>query len=308
MHTSTPNGRTVAIAAPTLSARSPPARNTGHGGGLDDAPAHRPVVHAPGAAQDPDRRVRLAGIEQQRVGMRGRGDRLRHGLLARDVNHLHQLDARQGRAQLRVDLVRDLVDELQGVGPAAARVRDDRLGVGLAGQEERGDRRRHPCRDRGDQRVVDRPRAARHGPDQAQRIGAVRDREARFVRRLGAADLDPGAVHVRSGGARSPLRPAGRRLTYWIVKPARPNASVSAACPILRHLERVGLLRILLGLDHHPARVADLGEHLGERAEVDRAVARHGEHALDHALEERPVLGLEAVEHARRGCPCSGRG
>ena len=42
--------------------------------GLDDPPAQRPVVDAPGAAQDPDRRVRLAGIEQQRVGMRGRGD------------------------------------------------------------------------------------------------------------------------------------------------------------------------------------------------------------------------------------------
>ena len=36
--------------------------------------------------------MRLAGVEQQRVGVRGRGDRLRHGFLAADMDHLHQLD------------------------------------------------------------------------------------------------------------------------------------------------------------------------------------------------------------------------
>ena len=57
--------------------------------------------------------MRLAGIEQQRVGMRRRGDRVRHGLLARDVNHLHQLDPGQRRAQPRVDVIRDPIDQLQ---------------------------------------------------------------------------------------------------------------------------------------------------------------------------------------------------
>ena len=56
---------------------------------------------------------------------------------------------------------------------------------------------------------------------------------------------------------------------------------------------------ILLGLDHHPAGIADVREHLRDRSEVDRAVARDGEYAFDHALEERPVLRLEAREHVR---------
>ena len=44
------------------------------------------------------------------------------------------------------------------------------------------------------------------------------------------------------------------RSVQAILKPAWPKASVSAAAPDARHLERVGLLRVLLGLDHDPAR------------------------------------------------------
>ena len=57
-------------------------------------------------------------------------------------------------------------------------------------------------------------------------------------------------------------------------------------------IERVGLEGVLLGLDHHPAAIADLGQQCFEGAEVDRAVARYGEHALDHALEELPFLSF----------------
>src|SRR5262245_39469748 len=55
-------------------------------------------------------------------------------------------------------------------------------------------------------------------------------------------------------------------------------------------LERRRLGRILLGLDHGPAVVADVRQQLGEGREVDAAIARHGEHAGQHGIEEAPVL------------------
>src|SRR5215813_1569051 len=62
-------------------------------------------------------------------------------------------------------------------------------------------------------------------------------------------------------------------------------------------LERRGLGRILLGLDHGPAVVADVGEQLGEGREVDAAVAGNGKHAGQHGVEEAPVLGLRLLQH-----------
>src|SRR5262249_39909699 len=49
--------------------------------------------------------------------------------------------------------------------------------------------------------------------------------------------------------------------------------------PHLGVLERRRLRGVLLGLDDGPAAVADIGEQLGKRSEVDAAVAGHGEDA-----------------------------
>src|SRR5262249_29693685 len=46
----------------------------------------------------------------------------------------------------------------------------------------------------------------------------------------------------------------------------------------LRVLERRCLGRVLLGLDHRPAAVADIGEELREGREIDAAVAGHGKY------------------------------
>src|SRR5690606_14520769 len=71
-------------------------------------------------------------------------------------------------------------------------------------------RRRHPGGDAPDQRVVDRPRPARHGADQAQRIGAGGDGKPRLRLRLDAADLDPDAAHGRSAAPGAATMGAGR--------------------------------------------------------------------------------------------------
>ena len=52
----------------------------------------------------------------------------------------------------------------------------------------------------------------------------------------------------------------------------------------------LGLLRILLGLDHRPAGIAD--QFLAHGGIIDAAVARHGIDAGEYAIEERPVLLL----------------
>src|SRR5262245_50156693 len=67
--------------------------------------------------------------------------------------------------------------------------------------------------------------------------------------------------------------------------------------PHLGVLERRRLRRILFGLDHGPAAVADVGEQLGEGREVDAAVAGHGEDSGQHGVEEAPVLGPRLLEH-----------
>ena len=87
-----------------LGARSrvrPPARNSGTGDLLADAPAQRPVVAAAGAAQLLDGQVGVARIQQQRVHLRRRVRGLAQRDLAPHVDHLHQPDAGQGRAQGR---------------------------------------------------------------------------------------------------------------------------------------------------------------------------------------------------------------
>jgi hypothetical protein len=112
-----------------------------------------------------------------------------------DVDHLHELHRGQRGAQPGMDGVRQAIDQLERVGPAAPGVVNDGLGLGLAGQEESRDRRRHRGRDLADRQIVDRPRAARHLAHQAERVGAFGDREPGLVERGDATDLVPRATH-----------------------------------------------------------------------------------------------------------------
>src|SRR5437762_579016 len=61
-------------------------------------------------------------------------------------------------------------------------------------------------------------------------------------------------------------------------------------------LERVRLLGVLLGLDHHPARVAGIGEELEDRLVVDAAVARDGKDTVAHGAVEALAL-LAGARH-----------
>src|SRR3569833_2738868 len=54
----------------------------------------------------------------------------------------------------------------------------------------------------------------------------------------------------------------------------------------LRHLERRAFLRVLLGFDDEPAFIAVVGEALDDGAEIERAIARYGEGAERHGIEE----------------------
>src|SRR5882672_5694414 len=67
--------------------------------------------------------------------------------------------------------------------------------------------------------------------------------------------------------------------------------------PHLGILERRRLHRVLLGLDDGPAAVADAREQLGERREIDSAVAWHGKDTGQHRIEKAPILGLRLLEH-----------
>src|SRR5262245_18247399 len=67
----------------------------------------------------------------------------------------------------------------------------------------------------------------------------------------------------------------------------------------LRVLERRRLGRILLGLHHGPAVVADIRQQLREGREVDTAVAGHGKYTGQHGIEEAQVLGACLLHHVR---------
>ena len=64
-------------------------------------------------------------------------------------------------------------------------------------------------------------------------------------------------------------------------------------------LERIGLGRILLGLDEEPSLVVGLDNRGQDGLEVALAVARDGEHAGEHRLQEAELLILDALQHVR---------
>jgi hypothetical protein len=136
----------------------------------------------------------------------GLADRLRSG----DVHDLDQLDARQRLAHPRMVARRDPIDQLKHVGAAAPGVGDDAVRAGLAGQQEGRDRRSHRGGDPRDHFVVDVTRPARHGANQTERVGALRNREPRLGERSDATNLDAGTFHVATCSERRAFRPTRR--------------------------------------------------------------------------------------------------
>ena len=63
--------------------------------------------------------------------------------------------------------------------------------------------------------------------------------------------------------------------------------------------ERIGQSRILLGFHYHPAFIAKVVQQLEHRTEIDHPVARDGEGAFFHAVEERQAVAAHLVDHRR---------
>ena len=113
-------------------------------------------------------------------------------ILASDVDDLHDDNAGQGAAQIPIAARHQLVDELQGVGAAAALLRDDFVGVLAGRQQKRGDGRRHLLGNLANQFFRNRTRPTRHRRDKAKRRRAVGDGRPGFVQAADAANLDMG--------------------------------------------------------------------------------------------------------------------
>src|SRR5689334_17279288 len=73
------------------------------------------------------------------------------------------------------------------------------------------------------------------------------------------------------------------------VEPGLLSQIGEVAVPELCVGEGVGFHRILFGLCHQPARIADLAECLEDREEVDAPVARHRKDAVDNGVEKAGI-------------------
>ena len=76
------------------------------------------------------------------------------------------------------------------------------------------------------------------------------------------------------------LRPTGRRSSRRTA--SQPEPAIDAW---------IGQLGVLLGLDHDPAVIADVGQRRASPREVEPAVAGRGEHAGQHAVQKAAALG-----------------
>lgn len=130
------------------------------------------------------------------------------------MHDLNQLDARQRASNPNIIARCHPTDQLQDIGATAARVGDDGVRAGFAGQEERGDRRDDGGGDLRDRAIVDDPRSAQHRADQTKRIGAMRDREPGFLAGGDATNLDPDTFHVETRSERSEVWRNAMSLTH----------------------------------------------------------------------------------------------
>ncbi len=106
------------------------------------------------------------------------------------MDHLDEANAGQCLAQRAIGPVVESVNDLQGIRAAAPLLRDDRLGLQQARQQERRDPRRHAGRDRGNLRFGDDAGAAGHRRDEPDRRGAGAHSELSLCDGGDATDLD----------------------------------------------------------------------------------------------------------------------
>lgn len=159
---------------------------------LDDPAAQTPVVDAAGAAEFFNSQSGVAAVQQQGVGLAGGAERLVDRSFVADMDDLDDLDDGQDEADGGDRSGLGRVDQLQRAGLGAQVVGDDGAGLGLAGQQEGGDRRRYGAGDATDEVVGDRARSAGHGGDQPQGRSPEGNGRLGLFLRSDAADLHPG--------------------------------------------------------------------------------------------------------------------
>src|SRR6202022_4337696 len=104
---------------------------------------------------------------------------------------------------------------------------------------------------------------------------------------------DPKILSLRDWGAANESERRGRiswDLLYGALwRERRIDERAQRPITLLRILEARRDGRVLLRFDHEPAAIVDAFELVDYRGEIDRAVARHGECAVDHGFEKAPV-------------------
>ena len=162
-------------------------------------------------------------------------------------------------------------------------------------------------------------RSAPHGRREGDRPRRMATFNAAFAWPSGGDQQRPPrrAETYQIGGSRQPAQAcAGDSTSRSIDFDSTPSIVVSRLHRAPRKrleadlcvFQRVGLLRVLLRLDHEPALVADLGAEPRHRLEVDHAVARNREDAEQHRVEERGRLADRSSLAHSRGCPSCAHG
>jgi len=149
----------------------------GNRGEFNDLAADGPVVGAPGAAQLASGRI--ARVEQEGIDVGAGSEGTLDRLFVADMDDLDDAKGGAGFSEPGVDLWAALVvDDLDCGHTGRPGVMDDRVGLGLRGEQERGDGWGCALGDGPNQIVGDGPRAGGHASDQAERVGSGRDGEA----------------------------------------------------------------------------------------------------------------------------------
>ena len=99
-----------------------------NGNQIANPATERPIMGAPGTAKLLERESGISGAQEEGIHMGGGGYGISDGLQSKNVDDLHQSDAGQLGAQLRVNLGRQVIAKLQRVGAATALLSNDGLG------------------------------------------------------------------------------------------------------------------------------------------------------------------------------------
>ena len=82
-----------------------------------------------------------------------------------------------------------------------------------------------------------------------------------------------------------------------MMRPDFPATRRSSLMPDACHVQRIGNRGILFRLDHNPACITDILEHIGEGGKINHAITRHREHTVQHAFEKTPVSLTQLAQH-----------